>query len=171
MTLNTQAFKAEAAYSAAMDKDATPAETAAVQSLFDEIDLPLEVTATYTGKMFGEALTVAVLWLTGRGVAKAYFAAAEEFGKAVGSKVGEYAGDGVVEWLRSLRQVRPTADELPVIIHDPELGIEIRLTGNETPEAIARLVDRIEGKKLHELPGVINEVRYDPDSDGWVRPM
>ena len=68
-----------AAYSADMDRSATPEQTAEVQRLFDEIGLDVRVSATYTVKSAAGDVVEAVLFLGGAGVVREYLNAAGSF--------------------------------------------------------------------------------------------
>lgn len=56
-----------AAYTADMDRSATPEQTGEVQRLFDEIGLDVRVSATYTIKSVAGDVVEAVIWIGGAG--------------------------------------------------------------------------------------------------------
>lgn len=168
ITLSTMATNGnEAVYTADMDSAATAEQTAEVQRLFDEIGLDVQVSATYTVKSV-EALVLAVLFLIGVGVARAWLNGAASFGKALGDDLGHYAGERIKAWLEQLRQAR--GGSVATIIQDSSVGTEIMLTGDEPPEALEQLKELIENDQVKAIPGRAAEVRYQ-EGEGWVRPF
>jgi hypothetical protein len=155
------------AYTADMDTSATPEQTVEVQRLFDDLDLDVRVSATYTVKSV-EVVVAAVLFLVGLGVARAWLNAASSFGKALGDDLGHYAGEGIKAWLERLRQAR--GREVATIIQDSSVGTEILLTGDERPEALEQLKELIESNQIPAIPGRAAQVQY-REGDGWVRPF
>lgn len=153
-----------AAYSVAIDTGATAEQTAAIQRLFDDIDLEATVSATHTVK---SPVVVAVMYLIGSGGAAAFLKAAAKFGGNFGGELGTYAGQRVKNWLEQAREARN--EEFVVVIRDPSLTAEVVVTGYEPAEAIEQLMDLLEHDQIAAIPGKAAEVRYQ-EGEGWVRP-
>lgn len=153
------------AYVVSLDTWATPAQTAEIQRLFDDIGLETTVRADFETR---STVVVTVMYIIGSGVAAAWLRAAAKFGENVGETLGKYAGERIKNWLERVREARD--QEVPIIIQDPSLSAQIVVTGYEPAEALEQLKDLIENDQIAQISGKASEVRY-REGEGWVRPF
>jgi hypothetical protein len=153
------------AYVVSLDTWATPAQTAEIQRLYDDIGLETTVRADFETR---STVVVTVMYIIGSGVAAAWLKAAAKFGENVGETLGKYAGERIKNWLERVREARD--HEVPIVIQDPSLSVQIVVTGYEPAEALEQLKDLIENDQIAQIPGKASEVRY-REGEGWVRPF
>jgi hypothetical protein len=157
--------ESSSAYVVSLGTWATPAQTAEIKRLFDDIGLEAEVTADFEVR---STVAVTVMYLIGSGVAAAWIKAAAKFGENVGGTLGEYAGERIKNWLERVRGTRD--QEAPIVIQDPSLSAQIVVTGYEPAEALEQLKDLIENDQIAQIPGKAGEIRY-REGQGWIRPF
>lgn len=152
------------AHHASMDREADPAEVAAVAAAFERVGLDVTVEASVTRKAAPQAALPWVIYLQiEAGIFIAAFVAAA--GKTLGEKTAGAAWEGLRRLLNEIRDARRNRSDGALILRDETVKEEVVLTPVLPDQALKSLFEL----ELHKTES--STMMWDPEQGRWRDPL